>query len=1144
MALKDLKSDLSKFRMPKKDPLENKKIDEVNKKSNQTPLSSMVDSAPKIPRSQTTTNKEGVEPRKFDNSSQFLGETTPNKVDNSPNFLGETTPNKTDNLEQFLGETTPNKFDNSEKFLGETTQTPSNRESKFLGETTPNSVNNTGQFLGETTQTPAQPQSQFLGETTPTKSNLEERFLGETDPNNFDNSENFLGETTPTPANNESRFLGETDPNNFDNSSNFLGETTPSSTNNTGQFLGETTPSSTDNTGQFLGETTPNPANNQSQFLGETDPTSKDSTGQFLGETTPSSTNNTGQFLGETTKDKITQGDKEKGETTPTEFTFNPNHSDRGVTPTDVNYFEDIHALGFNSKFGGVESSKFIGVSPDNTVFDGTTSLYSNIDNSTFTLGKTYEQSFDSAGRLNSGETGFGIGKSQGERKSPSFLDLQYAKFNLKDDSFNTGLGLFRHPLILRGIQRKGISKGEPQSWGVLGVTFDDGLIRGGAITSTVRAAIDAARIGAWMLSVEGLLWGVKQLGLQQSNPNVETVTGKRLTKVWTPVNTLASVLGQHIGLHPRRHGLLPLPEKVGPEKYEFVQKAKTLTHNTGDVALGLPVTGNRLVGLYNESFLTTPYGSMSTLSEGLPFLRLQGLGGPNSLYGIIPGGKVPTRDFNTIPDTIGNPREPINTIQNQYNPTLSEPSDNPTNISSVSTPFDRDSTKLGKDAQTSYNDRPVKVADGTPATKEPINTIQNQYNPVLNEPSTNPTNTSGVSTPFDRDSTELGKDAQTPYTDRKPEYTPTPDPNKESADNIGNGVAGSIYSNEYTYGENREDLEGNDLAIIRDVVLDDTNKRVNLNTTETHTTYDNPFNKQINTLDDLHDLNSNISSGEIIRRYETVAYGNLPNRIAGDITINDFRSLLSDGNPNKEIATSDDYIQYNINKRVNFGNPGKLGPNENRVEWWNTDKTQGGTGGKNDRYDKINALDVGESPDAATDGDLVNMWFKAEGGSKVQFRGTAKGITETFSPSWDSFKYNGRADQAYKYTTFERSVSFNFQVYATSRIEMKPIWTKLQYLSTMTMPQYGGAAGYQGTLVTFRLGSLYNGKLAFIESLSYTMSDETPWEISMLGSNEPIGELPMGIDVSIGLKILGDVLPQLGTTGIYSWGTEKNGKF
>ena len=66
-------------------------------------------------------------------------------------------------------------------------------------------------------------------------------------------------------------------------------------------------------------------------------------------------------------------------------------------------------------------------------------------------------------------------------------------------------------------------------------------------------------------------------------------------------------------------------------------------------------------------------------------------------------------------------------------------------------------------------------------------------------------------------------------------------------------------------------------------------------------------------------------------------------------------------------------------------------------------------------------------------------------------------------------------------------------------------------------------------------MGSLYNGKLAFIESLSYNMSDETPWEISMLGSNEPIGELPMGIDVSIGLKILGDNRPQLAQK-VYDW--------
>jgi hypothetical protein len=949
MALKDLKSDLSKFRMPKKDPLENKKIDEVNKKSNQTPLSSMVDSAPKIPRSTTTTNKEGVNPQKMDNSSKFLGETTPSKLDNSSNFLGETTPNKADITSKFLGETTPQKVDNSSKFLGETTPTPSDKQSQFLGETAPN------------------------------KADITSKFLGETNPNRFDNSSNFLGETTPTPANNESRFLGET---------------TPTPANNQSQFLGETTPTPANNQSQFLGETTPSPANNESRFLGETTPSSKDSTGQFLGETTPSSTNNTGQFLGETTKDKITQGDKDKGETTPSDFTFTGKLENEGKDFKEVNYFSDIHALGFNSKFGGVESSKFIGVSPDNTVFDGTTSLYSNIDNSTFTLGKTYEQSFDSAGRLNSGETGFGIGKSQGERKSPSFLDLQYAKFNLKDDSFNTGLGLFRHPLILRGIQRKGISKGEPQSWGILGVTFDDGLIRGGAITSTVRAAIDTARIGAWMASVEGLLWGVKQLGLQQSNPNVETFgTGIRRTKIWTPINTLAATLGGFAGLHPNRHGVTPFDLNEGT--YSEVLGKKVLTH-IDDSTLSTGPTSNRLVNKWNKEFKQLPNGDVTDTGDGsklLDKLKNAFSGGPNSLYGL--GDFSPNQSTeNTIPDT--------------------QPGE------------------LGR----TYNQK-------------------KQYN-----------------------STDAGPKSS--------------------------GVKGKVFEPDNTdLGLNANNLPGSFL------------------------------NNKINTDGETHDIEKLTNSSEWIKNYETIAYGNIPDRIAG-ITANtyDFRNELSNDSPYKVIAKNENYGTNNIDTRVNFQNP-SAGTIKDRTEWFKTAKN-------GERYDKVNASEVGDGDI----NDLVHLWFQAEGGSKVQFRGTAKGITETFSPSWDSIKYNGRADQAYKYTTFERSLSFNFQVYATSRIEMKPIWTKLQYLSTMTMPQYGEANGYQGTLVRFRLGSLYNRKLAFIESLSYNMSDETPWEISMLGSNEPIGELPMGIDVSIGLKILGDVRPQLGTTGIYSWGTDRNGEF
>ena len=99
-------------------------------------------------------------------------------------------------------------------------------------------------------------------------------------------------------------------------------------------------------------------------------------------------------------------------------------------------------------------------------------------------------------------------------RSSPSFLDEMYSKFNLREDAFNLGTAAFAHPLILRGIQRKPIDKGEPQKWG-FGFPIDDGLVRGGIVTAVDRSVVDAVRLGKWMISVQGLLWGIKNVGLQ-----------------------------------------------------------------------------------------------------------------------------------------------------------------------------------------------------------------------------------------------------------------------------------------------------------------------------------------------------------------------------------------------------------------------------------------------------------------------------------------------------------------------------------------------------------------------------------------------------------------------------------------------------
>ncbi len=1073
MALKDMKSDLSKFRVPKTTPLDSKPKVQVNKNLNKTPLSGLVKDAPIKTSISPTVAKDGVNPKKINQTEKFKGETTPKPMDNSEKFKGETTPKpmsleerylgQTDpklvnQTEKFKGETNPKEMDNSSKFLGETSPKESDKSSKFLGETKPSEMDNSSKFLGETSPKEANNQTQFLGETSPKESDKSSKFLGETTPKEANNQSQFLGETTPKEANNKTQFLGETTPKEANNKTQFLGETTPKESDRSSKFLGETNPKPMSLEERFLGQTTPNemPKQNGESFLGETTPNESDRSSKFLGETNPKESDKSSKFLGETSPSpmnipngekglgetspspmNIPNGEKGLGETTPTDFSFKKKLENEGKDFKEVNNLLDIHSTGFNSKFGGVEATRFVGVNPNNTVFDGASSLFSNTSDNTFTLGKTYGKSFNDAGGMNSGEEGFGIGKGQAKRKSPSFLDEQYNKFNLRDDAFNLGTAAFAHPLILRGIQRKGLSKGEPQKWG-FGFPIDDGLVRGGIVTAVDRAVVDAVRLGKWMISVKGLLWGVKNLGLQASNPNVESTTGKRLTKVWTPINTIASALGGFVGLHPRRHGILPLPEAVGPEKYEFVQKAKKVAQ-VDDITLGVPLTGNRLVGLYNESFFTAGGTTTSSTFTGAPFLRLQSPGGPNSLYGLIPGGKIPHRDEDTR--------------------------------------FD--------------------VFNGF--------TIQKQYNVVGTDPSTGPTSAQNLNVlPFDRDKTPLGKEIKDSTDEYKPIFS-TEGPNKGSDDSTKNGKAGRIYNDEETYptlDTDREEINGIGLENIYNSVkdgngLDETN--------EVHTKYDNPFEKLKNTDGQSHNIEL-LDSSELIKGYETIAYGNIPSRVANDTENNDFRSLLT--GDEKKRADKANYSRKNITTAFGFTNPGKVG----------ADRTDYNT---SHAADPIQSGAIGGESD-----DLVKLIFDIHGGgSKLQFRGAVSGITETFSPGWDGMKYNGRADSAFMYKTFERSLSFNFQVYPTSKAELIPLYKKLERLSTMTMPNYG-SAGYEGILLDFTLGKLWVSQLSFIDSLSYSFSDDVPWDIDEGAS--------MGIDVSVGLKLLMNELPKY-QTNVYN---------
>ena len=869
MALKDLKSDLSKFRRPIEKPLSDKKRVDIPKSTNQTPLSQFVDNAPNAPKSNTTTPKQGVTPNKFDNSSKHLGEVTPSKFDNSSNYLGETTPSKMSLEERFLGQTETQEVNQGDKFKGETKTENITQGDRFKGQTTPQDYSGEEKFKGETSPSEFRFTQNFLGETTPTEFSLTERFLGETTPNVFGFSEKFLGETTPVDFNLSDKFLGETIPNGF---------------------------------------------------------------------------------------------------------TFNPNFDNQAKDPKFVDFITDDNARGFSPFQEPKNDSTFVGVDPSQTKFDNTNSLLSQFGSANSGIsfqagygkykvgdptGDTQRYSPDGSRYIDSYTS---IGSMMEKRNSPSFLDEMYHKFNLKDDSPNS-LNIIKAPYILRGIQRKKITKGEPQFWD-FGLGVDDGLIRGGIVASTTRALVDVARIGSFFLSAKGLLWGVRQIGLQRS---------QKYGKTWTPINLLASLGGQHLGLKFDRPDLIPL----GKQGWKYNPNAS--------------INVSPLKNIWSVFSLRTRI-DVGPLNQDLK-------GGFDSVYGI---GTTSTSRFTNT--------------------------------------FDNEGQRYGNNIAFIGAENRFSIGTTQPYTRK------KKDNPVL--------------------------------------------------------FAGKRYESQIS-DSIRENEDGTKTTLAK----------------QTQKNSQIPIDKVFKERGLYESEGKTAGFGNDIKDYEAISYGTITKIANGDNPsdyMGDFRGVKTQkygNNVNPDGST--DYTTHNL--ETTYGIPST----------YKTNLERNATGNAVAKIDSVYEEVFNET----LKNDLVHLFFAydnsdgTQDSSKIiQFRSTISGVTETFSPSWNGIKYPGRADKAYMYSEFERTLSFNFKAYASSRNEMKNMWKKLSELSKLTMPTYGSA--YSGHICYFSLGQLWGnakqGVPSLITSLSYTIPDDLSWDINHDGE---LAELPIGADVSIGLTILPDTI-------------------
>jgi hypothetical protein len=214
-----------------------------------------------------------------------------------------------------------------------------------------------------------------------------------------------------------------------------------------------------------------------------------------------------------------------------------------------------------------------------------------------------------------------------------------------------------------------------------------------------------------------------------------------------------------------------------------------------------------------------------------------------------------------------------------------------------------------------------------------------------------------------------------------------------------------------------------------------------------------------------------------------------------------------------------------NFTQRVNIGDPGQRGNNDYFDYAKGVLNKQGGSAygnignivGVGDSspnpfgLDKINSLPIYRSDSVTTD-PIVNDFVKfriavIDNDSPnyktfMHFRAFLGPISDAYTANWNGFNYLGRGEQFYTYGGFTRQISLSWTVAAQSKEELIPMYKKLNYLASTLAPDYSPNGYMRGNLVQLTIGGYLYEQPGFINSLTYEMGEDSPWEIG-IGSTD-----------------------------------------
>lgn len=163
-----------------------------------------------------------------------------------------------------------------------------------------------------------------------------------------------------------------------------------------------------------------------------------------------------------------------------------------------------------------------------------------------------------------------------------------------------------------------------------------------------------------------------------------------------------------------------------------------------------------------------------------------------------------------------------------------------------------------------------------------------------------------------------------------------------------------------------------------------------------------------------------------------------------------------------------------------------------------------------------------------------VWVTFKKYGNNEIiPFNGTITGISEDIAPEWNNFKYLGSPFKSYRYLGVERTLNFELKLYYNKEKEKNVMIKKINYLKSLAFPyeqisevKYGDVKSqyaFSPNLVTLNIGDMYKNIFGFIETLSFSVDDNTSWpnfnyNMEEKGNNKLY---PSVVAVTIAMKII-----------------------